>query len=295
MLFLSAEASYSSLPVYDTFETSEWTNVWTVTGSAVVQSGELKIDSGTVTREISSTESSIWISFSAKITDAPADNPVVSNGNTSVAFYVNTNRNLVVYNGQQTSVIESVTMNTNQWTRFDIYCDYSINKWTLGVNGTNIAHNLGFYSSGQQVESLMVANNSSSPIYFDELRVKDVEPEDALALIDSNGNQIPDWWEQRYFGGITNAVGNIETLRKAYIAGLNPLDPEDVLRIVCENNNGRKLGWARKPGRVYDVYWTPDLTTGFGPTPYRTFASGDDTEFEIETLEGFYKLGVRKP
>lgn len=51
-----------------------------------------------------------------------------------------------------------------------------------------------------------------------------------LSLVDSDGDNISDSWEETYFGGPTNAnptatcSNGVNTIRQAYIAGLNPND-----------------------------------------------------------------------
>lgn len=89
---------------------------------------------------------------------------------------------------------------------------------------------------------------------------------------DSDGDGIPDWWEQEFFGGPTNAVAGdlaangINTVREAFIAGLNPNDPNDVMRLTppLPQTQGPQTGvWVRLPfalqGRRYVIWYTDDL------------------------------------
>jgi hypothetical protein len=312
-IFLSAEAS---LPLHETFNTDAWTENWTVSegGSAQIQSevavegSALQINSGSVTRSLSSERDSIWVSFHAKITETPQNDPEVSNSNTSVAFFINSNNYLVVYNSTN-KFVTAVQLQTNEWTRFDLYCDYRAKQWMLTVitdagGTTNQTEWLSFYSPGSHVESLLIANNGNNPVYFDELRVQNTEPADSIvARIDTSGNGIPDWWEKHHFGntGVTNildkARNGIMNLREAYIAGINPDDPDDVLRVSKADANGRNLRWDRKPGRVYDIDWAPDLTTNFLEIARGITADEfEDPETDRTSLStGFYKIRVRKP
>jgi hypothetical protein len=308
VLSLSAAASFP-LDFSENFEeltigTIHEQNGWTIIGDGTadvqsemaVNTNGLQIQSGTVTRTLSSSNSSIWVSFHAFITAAPATNPVVNNPSTSVAFFVNTNRNLVVLNGTNATVL-STQMPTNTWVRFDIYCDYAAKKWTLGVNSNNVtAEALDLFSSGSTIESILIANGSSSPVYFDELAVKDTEPENEV-MIDTDSDGIPDWWELRYTDSITAAdtnqlAANGLTYLQAYIAGLLPDVADDMLTITREN--GRILGWERKPGRTYEIWWSTNLVSGFND--YFQVAS-EGNEFEVpESVEAalFYQIRVRK-
>jgi len=308
-LILCLSAAASELPFIEPFEASSVTNGalnsqngWTASGTTatvqtnVVQTGSqaLQIQNAQITHALSNSSSSVWVRFQARITAKPAANPSVSNANTSVAFYINTNLNLVVYSNQ-TAVTLAKTIQTNVWTRFDIYCDYDNLKWTLSVNGTNVAQNLPLFSGNRQMESVLIANSSTNAVYFDELAVQETEP--TGSVIDTDGDSIPDWWEQRYFGGITNSIAtgiasNGLTYLQSYLANLDPGNPDDKLAITM--GTGRKFNWIRKPDRQYEVYWTSNLTSGF--TYIQTVAGSEfeDTNTVRTTKEsGFYQIRVR--
>jgi hypothetical protein len=305
-MLLSATAS--PLPFLETFDgltnnmSIQNQNGWVVdsgtSANIVATNGSqaLEIQNSQVSHSLSNAETTVWVSFQARISAAPETKPAVTNANTSIAFFVNTNLNLVVYSN--TTPIElNVRIETNVWTRFDVFCDYSNLKWMLSVNGTNADANLGLYSANTQLESLLIANESPASACFDELSVQDTEPETVLTDTDSDG--IPDWWEQRYAGTITGAATNDTatngwTLLQNYVAGLNPDDTGDLFEI--SRGTGRKLNWARKTARKYDVYWTEDLTAGF--TPIYTDIPGsefEDTDAErTAQASGFYQIRVHR-
>jgi hypothetical protein len=119
---------------------------------------------------------------------------------------------------------------------------------------------------------------------------------------DTDGDGIPDWWEQQYYGGATNANPNavcsngINTVRQAYIAGLNPNDPQSSLLISDFRSltSGKTFGWDAVSGRVYSVYWTTNLLHGFQPLETNipwTAGSFTDTVHGA-SAEGFYKIKV---
>jgi hypothetical protein len=305
---VSLSAAASPLPFAETFDTlspgsvstqNGWTNL---SGTTVVQSNvfangskALEIQSGTVTHAISSGGTSVWTSFQAFITAAPDADPVVTNASTSVAFFINTNLNVVVYSNQ-TPIRLNVAVQTNTWNRFDVFCDYGNMKWILSVNGTNVADNLGLYSASSQIESLLIANESPASVYFDELSVMDTEP--AGTIVDTDKDGIADWWEQHYFGGVTNAMPNQTgtnglTYLQTYLAGLNPADANDVLLLT--KTTGRKFNWARKPDRQYDVYWTSNLTSGFTFIQTAAGSEFEDTATNrIQMSSGFYQIRVHR-
>lgn len=309
VITLSLSAAASQLPFSETFDTlntgsvdtqNGWTNL---SGTAAIQSNifargsqALLIQTGMVTHAISSSATSVWTSFQAFITAAPDTAPVVTNANTSVAFFVNTNLHLVVYSNQ-TPIQLNAVIQTNAWTRFDIFCDYNTLKWILSINGTNVAENLNLYSANSQIESVLIANDAPDPVYFDELAVLDTEP--TGAMIDTDKDGIPDWWEQLYFGGVTNAMPSQKgtngwTYLQTYIAGFNPGNAID--NLLLTRATGRKFNWDRKPDRKYDIYWTSNLTSGLTCILTNT----DAAEFEdtatnrTQMSSGFYQIRVHR-
>ncbi len=97
-----------------------------------------------------------------------------------------------------------------------------------------------------------------------------------LSLVDSDGDNISDSWEETYFRSISNCVptslcsNRINTVRQAYIAGLNPNDPDDFFAV---SNVWNVLGWNATSGRVYSVWWSTNLLEGFQP-PWKRISCG---------------------
>ena len=309
---LLVSASASQLPFQETFEVVDGITNGTINGqngwvlesgignvqSSIAQSGSqaLQIQNAEVSHVLSSDGSAVWLHFQARCEGAPSANPTVAAANTSLAFFVNTNLNLVVYSN--TIPVElSVQMPTNDWIRFDIYCDYDDLYWNLSMDGINIAAGLPLYSTNRQVGSLIFGNVDSSPVYIDQIDVADTE-QTASGLPDSDSDEIPDWWEQKYFGGVTSVVaGNTSgneglSYLQTYIAGVSPttFDPF----VVSPVPGGNGLGWTPIPSRLYSVYWTSNLLNGFTwqqdlPYPQSEFI---DTIHNGE-LAGFYRLKVQ--
>ena len=301
------------LPFLETFESADGVtngsilgqNGWTKSGgpadvqSNVVQSGQqaLEIQNAHVIHDLSSTNSAIWLHFQARCEAAPASNPSVTDLDTSLAFFVNTGLNLVVYSN--TVPVElGAQMQLNTWTRFDIYCDYDDQYWDLSMDGVNVAAGLPLYSTNTQLGSLALVNDSSSPVYIDQIDVADTE-QTASGLPDSDSDAIPDWWEQKYFGGVTSVIaGNPSgndglSYLQTYIAGVSPFafDPFDVSLVPAGNG----LRWTPIQSRRYSIYSTTNLVEGF------SLLQGDmlypQNEF-IDTENGgdpsrFYRLKVQ--
>lgn len=312
MVLVSANAS--PLPFLETFEvadgvtngTIDGQNGWVLeSGTADVQSGvsqagsqALQMQNAGVSHTLSSDGSALWVHFQAFCSAIPTANPEGIAEDTSLVFFVNTNQNLVVYSN--TVPVElGVQVPTNEWVRFDIYCDYDDQYWNLGMDGTNVAAGLPLYTTNPQVGAMSIGNGSSgSPVYVDQIDVADTE-QTAGGLPDSDGDGIPDWWEQKHFGGVTNVVaadisGNAGlTYLQTYIAGVSPttFDPF----VVWPVSGGNGLGWDPVESRWYSVYWTPSLTNGF--TLLQGGLEYPQTQF-IDSVHsasnsGFYRLKVQ--
>ena len=306
LVALSANASTLLL---DTFESAapgsiDGQNSWILeSGTANVQTAQahngtnaLNISNGSVSHALTSERSSIWTRFQVFVTGAPTANPAVTAGNTSVAFFVNTNLTLTVYSNT-TPVVLSTPVATNVWTRFDVYCDYEDLTWDLSMNGTNVSAGLPLYSSNQQAEEVLIANNSSDSVYVDDIEILD---EEMVALApDGDNDGMPDWWEQKYGSSITGLLPSQASANpgynylQAYIAGLSP-DAPDLFATTQTGPYG--LTWSPKAGRIYDVLWSPNLLSGF--TPIATNLPATQAEFVDRSSNtnlpaGFYKLRVR--
>jgi Tol biopolymer transport system component len=100
------------------------------------------------------------------------------------------------------------------------------------------------------------------------------------ALVDSDGDGIPDWWMMKYFGhptGQTNdmslaqddADGSGMSNLQDYIAGTSPLDPSSAFRlsITAPSNNVARLTWPAVTGRAYQITYKTNLTDPAWLTP----------------------------
>ena len=101
---------------------------------------------------------------------------------------------------------------------------------------------------------------------------------------------------------VTNVGPNGMALWQSYIAGLNPNDPSSQLRLnldVSANAAERVLQWNTVSGRVYSVWCSTNLLTGFAP-----LSGATNLPWTVQTItnavepalaSAFYRLEVRKP
>jgi hypothetical protein len=159
---------------------------------------------------------------------------------------------------------------------------YRFLGWTNGLAGTN------------DHISLVLSNNTAVQAVFGE-------------MVTTN-HPTPYWWLASY--GITNNFETGSNLRGAngmplwqsYTAGLNPNDPNSQLRMSmtrAANGNANIINWTTVTGRVYTVWFSTNLATGFQPLNGAANLSANVRGFTnaVNPAGGaiYYRLEVRKP
>ncbi|MEN8255676.1 MAG: LamG domain-containing protein, partial [Verrucomicrobiota bacterium] len=119
--------------------------------------------------------------------------------------------------------------------------------------------------------------------------------------MDGDRDGLPNWWEDQYFGGQTNANPVVDTDGDGqdngdeYVTGLDPTNAASYFSL-----DGFTAGpeavfqWDVAAGRLYNVYWSSNLLDGFtllqGDIPWTENVYTDATHSAEQA--GFYKLGV---
>lgn len=120
------------------------------------------------------------------------------------------------------------------------------------------------------------------------------------ADIDADG--LPDWWEEQYFGGSTNAdasaaaANGLNTIEQAYIAGLDPADPLSYFDLAAQQAvSPVAFRWNAVSGRVYSIYWTTNLLNGFQPLATNIVWPQSSWTDQVNGVQGagFYRIKVR--
>ncbi len=90
----------------------------------------------------------------------------------------------------------------------------------------------------------------------------------------TTNSPTPLWWlaANGYTNDFENAVTQVGAngmlLWQSYVAGLDPNNPADQLQLSLEQNvAGDVLKWTAVSNRVYTIYSSPDISTGFSPVP----------------------------
>jgi len=268
-------------------------------GGGTVQAGTvyagtqaLSLTNETASHSFVDNPSNVWITLWAQPVAGQLPGQIASDA--SAVFYVNTNDNLVAYSNTTALILEA-TISTG-WNKFEIHCDYSSKVWNLELNDSLVVSNFPFYAAPAAFLAFEIVEQSPSVSYIDEISITD-------SLDDIDGDGLPNWWETLYYGGATNANPNamasngVNTVEDAYVAGINPTNPaanfliSDLSPLTSEN----VLQWQGVSGRVYTVYWTSNLLSGFGTslTNNLPWMPGVFTDsMHSAEQKGFYKIEV---
>jgi T5SS/PEP-CTERM-associated repeat protein len=88
---------------------------------------------------------------------------------------------------------------------------------------------------------------------------------------DSDGDGIEDGWEGQYFGGDISPTNNADSdpfnNYQEFIAGTIPTNGASHFAVNCTTSTNSEfiIDWVSVSGRVYNVYWTTNLTDSFQP------------------------------
>jgi hypothetical protein len=142
-----------------------------------------------------------------------------------------------------------------------------------------------------------VAGNSySSDMAIDNIRLS----------LDIDADALPDSWEFKYFGNVTNAEASVDVdddgfdNLSEYISGHDPTNALSFFSITnfrpaASTGPPVILSWESVSGRVYKVNWSDQLTTTFtnisGDLPYPVGSYTDTVE--RAGSQQFYRIEVR--
>jgi hypothetical protein len=135
-------------------------------------------------------------------------------------------------------------------------------------------------------------------VNFDELRVGNsyaaVTPASGSSANDTDADNLPDDWEQGYFGDLGANPGDpasngINTVMECYIAGLDPTDSAATLTLDSID----PLTWSAATGRTYTIWWSSNLLSGFSALQSNVTIGAYTDAVHNADAQGFYKLEVK--
>jgi len=121
---------------------------------------------------------------------------------------------------------------------------------------------------------------------------------------DSDGDGIPDAWEEQFFGGSTNANPNalaangINTVKECYIANLNPTEADRPECAITMNEGTATVHFNSSNARNYHMLWSTNLVEGIW-TPVAGARPGTGGADHITATNNapqkFYQIQIELP
>ena len=152
--------------------------------------------------------------------------------------------------------------------------------FTLSANTLQLTSAPAGYARSATVEdvsALVVAPALTSFTFSaaDRGRVERVDLQVSIAIVDTDGDGIPDAWENQ-FGLLANDSsdaasdkdGDTFSNLSEYLAGTNPTDPNSLFKFIgiATNAPGEiRIGWSSVAGKSYSVRRSTALENGFAP------------------------------
>jgi hypothetical protein len=156
----------------------------------------------------------VWTQFALK--PAPYPNtatPALPADSTAGLFFTQDGK-LRVYDGPVTGwrTLTTITANLTTWHTITLRHDYTTQRWSVWVDGTLAADNLGFAHPQVSYNKFEVTGSADGPTYVDAIRVQTLSPL-------TNPTLLPEWWRLQHFG-----TTNVDPSADADQDGLSNLD-----------------------------------------------------------------------
>lgn len=141
-------------------------------------------------------------------------------------------------------------------------------------------------------------SNSGAPVALDDLSIT------GPSTTDTDNDGLLDAWEISQFGNLDQTAeddsdGDGRSNLDEYIAGTDPTKSSSRFEVLSATYNGSSvvIRWSAVADRVYNIYWTADLTQSF--TLIASGIQGSTSEYthlskKLPTC-GYYKMTVQKP
>ena len=140
----------------------------------------------------------------------------------------------------------------------------------------------------------------------DRGRIERIDLQVSIALVDTDGDGLPDDWEQHHFGDLSAGPGDdpdqdgMNNLGE-YKAGTEPTDPASrfaFVRVLLEPTGGVRVEWSSVAGKRYTLQRSSSLMTGFIHLQGTIAATPPTNSFHDATATGagpwFYRLRLEE-
>jgi hypothetical protein len=181
--------------------------------------------------------------------------------------------------GTNTTITVTITGTNN----FDGNVTLSVDDLPSGITADFSPASVS--GSGSATLTLSVAADVEPDIYIIPIAPAsgDLKHDGTITLTvvfgDVDGDGIPDWWTQQYFGHSDGRAGDLSRATddrdgdgmsnlKEYLSGTDPTDPADYLHLLnlSAQSGDETISWAAIGGISYIVQSSTNLAAGFSDT-----------------------------
>ena len=302
---------FAALPVTETFESGSFSNYWTITGIGAA-------------RTLITSANGPHTGTKHLTLDASVDGPFARNEATlgvNLAGYTNVALSFWFknignkQNGPPAAPFiggadfDGVALSTDGtlWWEVQSLRDFATNVWTnlvVNLDSALAAHGLA-HSSTVLIRFNQYDNRT---IPTDGFAIDDIN---VTGTLDTDGDGLPDAWEQIYFLNPTNAVASADadgdglSNLDEFRAGTIPTNATSGLRVfqLTDAAGNFTVTWDCVDGKTYKVLYTDSLTGAWLedlPNSVVTAGTGETTKSYIDTTVGtapqhFYKIKLVWP
>jgi hypothetical protein len=125
------------------------------------------IENASVSHEFIGGKTNVWVSY--RLTMARGGAPKTIPDNVAVAFFVNSDGHLCVYNGRECVVMPTIV--PDGWNRFDFHFDYTTRRWDLRFNREPVVSDFEFYGTPSSFSLMRLDVNGSASSFMDDIHV----------------------------------------------------------------------------------------------------------------------------
>ncbi len=217
------------------------------------RAGEITEPAGYMRQRFAGSESRVWTDLFLQPVFADWDGEL-PDPDATTALMFHSDGHPVVYDGQTPRVLDDVTVTTGAWIRVTFLSDHTEGQWDLYINEELVAENLGFYNTNTaHYSGLKIEGAGEVSALVDDIRIGLSRPWGNVDVTENYA--VPHDWLLEFFPELStpeefeaaalDVDANGIPIWQKYWTGMNPLDPDSVLRIrqVLLQNGQVTLRW----------------------------------------------------
>ena len=131
----------------------------------------LTADTGDLSHTFLDAQTDVWTDFHIKPRFGDTGGAGTPPENSTVAFFVNTNGQVIAFDGQTTTQLNNDVITQGDWVRFTVHSKYALQEWDLYMDFDAIAGGLGFYTNTAAYSKFGILNVADNNAAVDEINI----------------------------------------------------------------------------------------------------------------------------